>query len=179
MGIMNEKDELKDLFRSVDWDTEEPLEGHELRFLQQLDRPRRRKQRWYGALAIAASVVVLLGIFLRMSEPAPPQYAMSRENREAQQFFASVIHKELTSIKSENSPAVRVMVDDAMRQLRDMQADYDKLADELARKGENEQLLFAMITNLKKRVAFLERVNRQIETVKKIKSESFSDENKM
>lgn len=172
---MKEKDELEVIFASMDWNTEEPNDGHELRFLQKLDRPRRKKQRLYGALSIAASVVILMGIFLTRPD-TQPEYKMSRENKEAQQFFASIIKKELHEIRSENSPALKGMVDDALLQMEQMEADYDKLATELGRKGENEQLIFAMITNLKKRIEFLERVSHQIETIKKIKSQS-EDEN--
>jgi len=174
---MKEKDELKDLFASFDWDTEEPNEGHELRFLQKLDRPRRKRQRLYGTLSIAASVLILLGIFLWKNQAATPTYQMSPENREAQKYFASVIQKELATIQSEDAPVARGMVQDALKQMDKMEADYDRLAAELARKGENEQLIFAMITNLKTRIEFLERVSHQIKTIKKIHTEAHKDEN--
>ncbi len=173
----NETDELKALFASFEWNTEEPNEGHELRFLQKLDRPKRRRRRLYGALSIAASVVLLLGVFLWKNQPAAPTYQMSPENREAQTYFASVIRKELATIQKEDTPVARGMVDDAVKQMAKMEADYDRLAAELARKGENEQLIFAMITNLKTRIEFLERVSHQIETIKQIHSEAHEDEN--
>lgn len=174
---MKEKDELKDLFASFDWDTEEPNEGHELRFLQKLDRPRRQRQRLYGTLSIAASVLILLGIFLWKNQAVAPTYQMSPENREAQKYFASLIQKELATIQSEDAPIARGMVQDALKQMDKMEADYDRLAAELARKGENEQLIFAMITNLKTRIEFLERVSHQIKTIKKIHTEAHKDEN--
>lgn len=172
-----ENDELKALFGRFDWNTEEPKEGHELRFLQKLDRPKRRRRRLYGTLSIAASVLILLGVFLWKNEAPSPNYQMSPENREAQQYFASVIQKELATMQNEDNPIARGMVDDALRQMAKMEADYDRLAAELAKKGENEQLIFAMITNLKTRIEFLERVSHQINTIKKIHSEAHKDEN--
>ena len=60
--------------------------------------------------------------------------------------------------------------------MQELEADYEKITHELADKGENKQLIHAMITNLQTRISFLEDVLTKIENIKKIK-ESYHEDN--
>ncbi len=173
--MKDEKDPLDALFTSLQgkWDIEEPNEGHELRFLQKLDGKKKKKVSYRNYLAIAASVLLFLGVFMSREIWSPaPQNKMSAKNTETQHYFAAVIKQELAEIKNDNSPESQALVKDALRRLEAMDQDYQKLMEEMSRKGENEQLVHAMVTNLQTRITFLENVSRQIATIKKLKSSS-------
>jgi len=57
---------------------------------------------------------------------------------------------------------------DAMAQMRILDADYEKIKLELHKNGENKQIIFAMIRNLKTRISFLENVLDQINNTEKL-----------
>ncbi|AWI26397.1 anti-sigma factor [Flavobacterium pallidum] len=163
-------------FHLSDFDTEEPPMGHHQRFMERLEGHQRNKKRfpYTTVLSIAASIVVLLGIWISFN-PMPsdkPMAKLSAENRETQEYFTHVIHKELASLKAASSPETKPILDDAFRQLQELDNDYNKLMKELSEKGENKQIIHAMITNLQTRISFLERVETQIDRIKQFKSKS-------
>lgn len=162
------------------WDEHEPEPGHQLRFLDRL-QPDVKKKRTIGlwpVLSVAATVVVMLGLFFIYNPAAQNTDAlaeMSPKARETQHYFASVIKKELAQIEKEKSPETQRIVKDALFRMEKLEKDYDKLTKDLLKDGENKQLLNAMIINLQTRVSFLQEVMAQIENTKKLKQQS--DEN--
>ena len=169
---MNEN-EIEEWLGSFDnqWDTEEPLLGHQQRFMDKLSKPK-KKFPYRNAFAIAASVVILLGIFIKYNNaPQRSQLAaMSPEVKETHLYFNAIIKKELAVLKKEDTPESKQIVEDALKQMQLLDNDYKKLTIELGEKGENKQLIHAMITNLQTRISFLEKVEKQIEFIKKIKA---------
>lgn len=167
------ENEMEEWLGSFDnqWDTEEPVLGHQQRFMDKLSKPR-KKFPYRSVFAIAASIVILLGIFIR-NETAPRQSqlaAMSPEVKETHLYFNSIIKKELAVLKKENTPESKCIVEDALQQMEVLDNDYKKLTIELSEKGESQQLIHAMITNLQTRISFLEKVEKQIEFIKQIKA---------
>lgn len=169
------KDGLNSLFEGFNnqWDTEEPTLGHHNRFMERLEG---KKKKRFGFMRVAASVaavaIMVLGFVMVYQNGINNGMAnnMSPKNREAQQYFAMVINKELAKVEKENSPETRTLVHDALQRMDALEKDYNRLEGELSEKGENKKIIHAMITNLQTRVSFLEDVLTQIENIKKIKN---------
>ncbi|MGK4568005.1 anti-sigma factor [Flavobacterium sp. 3HN19-14] len=170
---MKEKN-LGELFESFEnqWDVEEPVLGHQQRFMERLAQPKKKKFPYKTILSIAAALVICFGIYIQY-QPSGSQSAvaaMSPEVKESHLYFNSLIKKELAIIQQENSPESKIIVRDAMAQLDALDKDYNKLVAEMAEKGESTQIIYAMIQNLQTRVNFLQQVVKQIENIKKLKS---------
>ncbi|OYU80099.1 MAG: anti-sigma factor [Flavobacterium sp. BFFFF1] len=160
-------------FTPTDFDTEEPPTGHHQRFMERLEGKKKAKRRFpYGSvLSVAATILVLLGIWMNI--PTGNDKAtvhLSAQNRETQQYFSNIICKELDELKKQSSPETKPLIDDALQQLKKLDSDYTKLMAELSEKGENSQIIHAMITNLQTRISFLEKVSEQIDNINKLKS---------
>lgn len=177
---MNEK-KFDDLFTRLQnqWDQHEPEVGHQLRFLDKL-QPQlqtKKKSKIWPALSIAATVIILLGVFfiyesgIQTGSSKEALAGISPKAREAQDYFASVIQSELAKVEKEKSPEARRIVKDALFRMEKLEKDYDELAQQLIKDGENKQLLSAMITNLQTRISFLQDVMTQIENTKKLKQQ--------
>jgi DNA-directed RNA polymerase beta' subunit len=182
---MKNEDNLNDLLNSFNgqWDTDEPAMGHQKRFLDKLEEKKKKKGKmdkifpYKIALSIAAAIIVLLGVFITYKPVVAPQNRLAKVSpqvRETQMYFSSIIEKEIVKLKEEDSPETQKIVRDAFEQMKVLEKDYDKLINELITKGENKQLIHAMITNLQTRISFLEEVLIQIENTKNLK-EKYND----
>ncbi|QYJ67610.1 hypothetical protein [Flavobacterium litorale] len=180
-----EKDELDTFFNQLqnDWNTEEPAQNHERRFMDKLKNQEHKntkptpKRIWLRiAMPVAASVAILLGIFItnnsnnndtiEANTTESVATTLSPEAEETQLYFASIIKKELAKIERESTPETKKIVEDAMVQMEVLEKDYEKLTEELKENGENKKIIHAMITNLQTRISFLEKVMMQIENTK-------------
>jgi hypothetical protein len=178
MMNMTEK-KIDDLFSRLhgQWDVHEPEEGHQVRFLDKLQPQNqvKKKAKIWPALSIAAMLIVLLGVFsiyepgIQTGTSNEALAEISPKAREAQDYFASVIQSELAKVEKEKSPEARRIVKDALFRMEKLEKDYNELARQLIKDGENKQLLSAMITNLQTRISFLQDVMTQIENTKKLK----------
>lgn len=174
--MMTEDNKMDEMFNRFDsqWDMEEPATGHEDRFLDRLEKKRKKPKGkrfiYWIAMPTAAAIAILLTLLFTFSPGDNDEVAkISPKTEQTQMYFASIINKELEKVQKENSPETKAIIADAMLQMQQMEADYDKITHDLAKKGENRQLLHAMITNLQTRISFLEDVLVKIENIKKIK----------
>lgn len=185
-----EKDDIDQLFGHLEggFDTETPPAGHEARFLNKLAQQKNKTTvhrtpvyKLRNVMAIAASIVLLLGLgWVLLDIPSSPG-ATDTETREettypelarTQHYFSSLIENELKKIKEEaNTEDTRIIVNDAIIQLEQIESDYEKLEEELQKNGYSKQLLNAMITNFQTRITLLQHVMEQIEDTKKLKTE--------
>lgn len=178
----NKMDEMFNHFNGQ-WDIEEPASGHEDRFLDRLDKNRKKPKGkgliYWIAMPAAAAIAVLLTLLFTFSPDGDnsEMAKISPKTEQTQMYFASIINKELEKVQKENSPETKALVEDAMKHMQELEADYDKIIHDLAKKGENKQLIHAMITNLQTRISFLEDVLVKIENIKKIK-ENYHENNK-
>ena len=170
--MKKEHDNLDTLFEKLhdQWDFEELESGHEMRFLQK-QKSKPRKKIWIP-MSVASSILIIVGFFTFYN----PQQAKAKnfdfasaQTREADSVFTSMINVELQKLKSDNSPANKKIIEDALKQINAMDDDYDKIKQELIKNGENKQIIYAMISNLQIRISFLEDVMKQIEKNNKIK----------
>lgn len=181
-----EKDSREKFFKNItgSFDIEEPTIGHELRFLDKLNKVQgtvsihKKKTSWWKPLSIAASIAVLFGVFYvqNSSSTVDEQVAeISPEVSNAQFHFASLIEEQVKELEAENSPETQKIVADTMKQLKSLEMDYIKLEGELLNGGNSKLILSAMITNFQIRIDLLNDVLNQIETIKNLKN--YNDEN--
>lgn len=168
-------DKLDDLFENLhgQWDIHEPHEDHYDRFLAKQSQKRTRKNYWY-TLSIAASVLLLVGFFTffngklhKAEAPTDLQFA-SKQTRETDSIFTAMIRYELEKVKQKKSPINEQIVSDALTQMETLDKDYEKIKQELIKNGESKQIIYAMIRNLKTRIAFLEDVLEHIDNNEKL-----------
>ncbi|PZX92739.1 anti-sigma factor [Flavobacterium aquariorum] len=171
--MKNENEKLDQLFETLEnqWDVHEMDSQHEKRFSEKLALKKRKKN--FGLIyAIAASVVVMLGItlFYTNSNGSPRELKFaSKETKQTDSIFTVLIEHQLEQIKAKKSPENEKIVNDALQQMKSLDSDYEKIKHELEVNGESKPIIYAMISNLQTRISFLQNVLQHIEETEKIK----------
>lgn len=167
-----DKDKIENLFEQLahELSVETPKLGHENRFLNKLNTKEKIKRRLiWKPYAIAASLLVLFGItylFLPKTEANQDDWKnASVQTKETHDYFTSVIEKELTALKQNETEETAPIINDALKQMTVFEADYTKILHELQKNGDTKQLLHAMILNFQTRISFLEEILQKIEVI--------------
>ncbi|MGI9550588.1 MAG: DUF4179 domain-containing protein [Aurantibacter sp.] len=182
------KDEnLENIFKKLEgnFDTEEPRQGHELRFMEKLNREskvvdlHRKKTSWWKPLSIAASVVVLIaagiGLFNNTLTTEEQVAEISPEVANTQFYFASLIEEQVKQMENESTPETQKIISDTMEQLKRLETNYKSMENDLLNGGNSKLILSAMITNFQTRIGLLEEVMNKIESIKTLND--YDDEN--
>ena len=184
-----EKDTIDDLFDSLkgEFDLNKPKKGHELRFLDKLktndvvsnESKKTSGFNWKPLLAIAASVVICLSVFMTLqNEPEVFDLAsVSPELSETQDFFTITIANELNKLNNERSPFTEQIINDALKQIQLLEKEYQNLKTDLTESGKDQRVIYAMISNFQNRIDILNTVLEQIENVKQFNSVSNENNN--
>lgn len=180
-----EKDNLNKLFDNLKgtFDTEEPKEGHQQRFLEMLQASqgvvsieKKKKSLWWRSLSIAASIAILLGIgFTMFNSPltVDQQVAeISPKVSQTQFYFANLIEDQVKQLESESTPETKKIIDDTMLQLKKLEDNYKVLEQDLLNGGNSKLILSAMINNFQTRIDLLQEVLDQVETIKNLKNQT-------
>ena len=174
--MKKENDNLDDLFKKFEneWDIQEINSDHQLDFLHKLNKTHRNKKKNYRVWAIAASIVVLLGIsvFYNNNEKPKEFKFASKETKRTDSIFSILIDNELIKLKEKSSPENEQIINDALKQMKVFDADYEKIIKEVQKNGENKQIIYAMISNLQTRISFLQTVLQRIEENENLKNTS-------
>ncbi|MEN8789123.1 MAG: hypothetical protein ABF293_00170 [Flavobacteriaceae bacterium] len=185
--MSSKNDNIDQLFNSLQgsFDMAEPSEGHRERFLEKLNQSKGvvtmtpQKRNWWKPLSIAASIALMvsLGIGYFGQETSIEQRVaeISPEASQTQFYFANLIEEQVRELEEQSSPETRSIIDDALLQLQRLEEDYKRLEIDLLDGGDSKLILSAMITNFQTRIALLEEVMYQINTIKNVKS--YNDEN--
>lgn len=176
------KDTIDSLFERLehDFDVETPRFGHQDRFLNKLKQqnnvtsiaPKSRSY-WRPFLAVAASIIISFGVFTVMQQQEPELRdlaSVSPELSKTQGFFTLAIQNELASLEAERTPETEELINDALKQLEQLETDYEKLKMDLTEAGDDKRVIFAMISNFQNRIDVLKNVLESIEEVKQLKS---------
>ncbi|PIF62877.1 hypothetical protein CLV00_2547 [Flavobacterium sp. 11] len=167
-------DKLFDKFENQ-WDIETIENHHEERFLKKL---KSKKSNWkrFVSIGIAASIVVMLGLSIFNTTPKKTEELRfaSKETKQTDSIFTVLIENELEKIREKKSPENEKIISDALKQMRTLDSDYEKIIKELETNGESKQIIYAMISNLQTRISFLQNVLLHIENNEKLKN--ISDE---
>lgn len=172
MKMKNENEKLDQLFENFEnqWDVHEIDNDHLERFSKKLVL-KKQKKNYSFIYAIAASIVVLLGISLLYTNNEKPQNLnfASTETRQTDSIFTVLIQHQLDQIKTKESPENKKIISDALKQMKALDSDYDKIKHELEINGESKPIIYAMISNLQTRISFLQTVLQHIEESEKLK----------
>lgn len=170
--MKEKKDSIEQLFSHFEnqWDTETPRLGHTNRFSKKLNaEPVQTKKKNWIPLSLAASFLLIAGIIsfyqLKDNQPTNQWQNASAQTKETHDYFASVVEKELTDLKSKQTPETEQIINDALTQMKVFEQDYQKIINELQKNGDTKQLLHAMILNFQTRISFLEEVIKKIEII--------------
>jgi hypothetical protein len=173
MKMKNENEKLDQLFENLEnqWDVHEMDDDHLQRFSNKLTLKKQKKS-YSSIYAIAASIVVLLGISLfytNNEKPRDLKFA-STETKQTDSIFTVLIGNELEKIKAKKSPENEKIISDALKQMKALDSDYEKIKHELEINGESKPIIYAMINNLQTRISFLQSVLQQLENSEKLKN---------
>ncbi len=169
------KDNFENIFKEKrsEFDFVEPNIGHFERFEARLketnkQEPKRRNWRW---LSIAASVVLILGVWLgnARSHKGLELADVSPKMEETQDFFTATIKQEIKSINKIKSPENEKIIDDAFEQMKKLEENYKKLTIELKESNEDKRVIYAMISNFQKRIEILQNLMQQIDEIENSK----------
>ena len=157
-------DTINELFEGIpNWDVENPKNGHEKRFLEKLKIAQPKKRNWIP-LSLVASLFLSFGVMLYFySNLQQEEVLLSPQVQETHDYFSSVIQSELKNLKEQKNPQTTLLISDALNEMKKLETDYEKLKKEIAKNGENKQVVFAMITNMQTRISFLQTVLEQVE----------------
>lgn len=172
--MKKENDSLDQLFEKFEnqWDVQEMNSDHQLDFLNKLNSKKqpKRKNYWF-VTAIAASIVLMLGVSLFYKNEKPKEFKFaSKETQRTDSIFSILIDNELVKLKEKSSPENEQIINDALKQMKVFDADYQKIINELQKNGENKQIIYAMISNLQTRISFLQTVLKRIEENENLKN---------
>ncbi len=174
-------DEFFKDFKGLDFDIAEPDLGHKERFLEKLHRqttPKKGNTRklWIPFGSIAA---VLIIAFLAFGNVFTSQTftketdlaAVSPQMKETQNFYSTLINRELNSLESKRSPKTNKIINDALVQMETLEKEYNKLKKDLLESGQDKRVIYAMINNFQQRIDLLNQVLDQIQTIKELKKQ--------
>ncbi|WP_268846793.1 anti-sigma factor [Flavobacterium aestivum] len=171
--MKNENEKLDQLFENLEnqWDIHEMDSQHSNRFSEKLALKKRKKNFGY-IYAIAASVVVMLGIALLYTNNDKPKELKfaSKETKQTDSIFTVLIEHQLEQVKAKKSPENEKIINDALQQMKSLDSDYEKIKHELEVNGESKPIIYAMISNLQTRISFLQNVLKHIDETEKLKN---------
>lgn len=187
--------DLRELFKTERARKHKLKEGHEARFTERLEEafPQPKKSR-YTFFGIAASIMVLVGLgtlfFFDRDTEEPIKTVVIQQNSESQgislgdvspdlkrveAYYVNSINLELASL--EMSPDNKVVVDDFMSRLSELNMEYRSLNNELNEVGPNEQTIGALIKNLQLRLQLLLKLKEKLHQLKSSENETATTNN--
>lgn len=182
MNKMN-KDSLDQLFKRLenDFDVEEPSVNHKQQFLNKLNKngalqlikdSKQRRRLLKPLIGVAASFALLITLFIgsQQNEISNDLASVSPKMAETQDFFATTIAEELSKIEKESSPETRALIEDTMQRMKALETEYKSLKIDLAESGDDNRVIYAMISNFQNRIDLLQNALQQINTIKQFKN---------
>lgn len=179
---MKTNNDLKDLFDGLDFDIAEPTPRHEDRFREKLkQRPQKKITRrngvinmWLPVMAIAASflvaVLIFQGVFSNPFSQNQELANVSPEMKQTQDFYSSVIKTELAALQEQKTPETEAVINDALAQMQILEKDYENLKKDLGKSGQDQRVIYAMITNFQKRIDLLKMVLEKVNDINTLKN---------
>lgn len=171
-------DELDQLFQSLDFDVAEPLGNHRERFREKLEKSSIKKPKrsglisvFYPVMAVAASLLLAFVLFHSAYNDRGQKgelASVSSEMETTQNFYASLIEQELENLEEKKSPETETLIRDALRQLEILEAEYQRLKQDLIKSGEDKRVIHAMVNNFQQRIDLLNQVLDKANTINQI-----------
>lgn len=147
------------------YDIYEPRIGHFNRFqakINLVESPQKRN--WYKYIAVAASIILIFTFAFKGRDSNGLDLAdISPKMEETQDYFTTVIHKELEEIAKIKNVQNEKIINDAFAQLQLLENDYNKQKIDLARNSKNKTIIYVMINNYQQRIQVLENLLNQLD----------------
>lgn len=143
------------------FDIYEPLDGHEVRFLQKLSeqkvakKPKKRslvRKIIYGNIVAAMLIMVAL---VWCHNSGNELEKVSQVAYESEQYYLPKIQENIEIIKNSSN---RTLAQNALNELKKMQVDYEQLRKEIIQQGQNQHLITAIQMNFNSQLAFSNHV---------------------
>ena len=179
--------------------------GHQKRFEAKLNKalPKENSDRKYLYLKIAAVLVVAIGVgFIFFSpqvvnpgmenqvvenpvqenieenpeEPVSEKFLVSDvspEYKKIENYYLANLNFELS--KLEVTDENKALLDSFMKQLAELEKEYQRLNNEFSEIGANEQTIEALIGNLQLRLELMYKLKNKINEIKKSKNEQYEN----
>ncbi len=174
---MNNHNNLELFFSENDFDIHEPTAGHQNRFLEKLQAPKKKKKTliWWGAVA---SIALLLGFFggRFYQNQSYDLRNISAEMAETQDFFVMSINDNLKKINQYRNPQTAKIIDDAVDELNELETQYKKLQKELKITDNQKIIVLNMIQNYQQRIEILQNVLEIIKLQKQLFNPNFNSD---
>ena len=157
------KDNIDKLFENLnnEFDVEIPNLGHQQRFLDKLNNQGNlasgstpKRSLWKPIISIAASLVLMFALFFGTQQEASAK------------DLASISPAKLNN---ETLPETKILVDDALKQMENLESEYELLKTDLTESGDDKRVIYAMISNFQNRIDLLQNVLQNIEEIKQLK----------
>ena len=182
------KDTLDNLFQDLQgqFDIEEPNKDHEKRFLAKLNQQNnatelviKKRFNWKPLIGIAASIVLMIALVLGNNQEASATglASVSPEMAQTQDFFTSTISVELKKLENATNPETKLLIQDALNQIKRLEIEYDSLISDLNQSGNDQRVIYAMISNFQNRIEILQNTLKQIEIVEQLKNSNNENKN--
>ena len=177
-------DNIEELFKSLDFDIAEPSGNHQERFRSKLKQRSRKRTKssgiislWLPAMAVAATFLIAFLLFQGVFNTGQFNQkqdlaSVSSEMKTTQNFYSSVITKELYNLKQESTPETEAIIHDALKQLEILEKEYERLKTDLSKSGQDKRVISAMISNFQKRIDLLNNVLEKVNTINELKNAS-------
>lgn len=184
MSTENLDNMFKDLQGS--FDIKEPNEDHKKRFMTKLNNQNQiaqvdKKQWsiWKPLIGVAASIVLIIALVIGNNQDANATglASVSPEMAQTQDFFDSTIAAELKKLESASNPETKMLIQDALNQMKRLENEYESLKTDLSESGNDQRVIYAMISNFQNRIEILQNTLQQIEIVKQLKNSKNENNN--
>ena len=118
-------------------------------------------------MSIAASLLLLLGIFIGTSSDANSMELskISEEMAHTEDYFKIAIELELEKINNNNNPDAQKILKSALSKLSELENNYNSLKKDLVYSGTDKRVIHAMVQNLQNRMDLLKNVQFQLDEI--------------
>ncbi len=170
-------DDLDTLFKDLqaDFDIEQPTKNHEARFLAKLNNQSKHKtliskvrKLWLPIIGIAASIALFVSLVIgtNSNTDITGLASVSPEMAKTESYFTATISAELKKLEASSNSETKLLIKDAMVQLKRLEEEYNILITDLSESGQDQRVIYAMISNFQNRIEVLENTVKQIDHVK-------------
>lgn len=141
------------------------------------EKPKRKTVYW---LSIAASLALLVTVGIQFLDTEPPKPPVKEETKQIslgtispelntiETYYVNSINLELSQL--EITDENKELIDTYLKKIGELTEDYKSLTEELNTKGVNDQTIDALINNLQLRLQLMQRLKKQLNTLKEVNS---------
>jgi hypothetical protein len=148
------------------FDVASPDLKHLDRFTQKLEKQQKKTVNYKRVLtAVAAVILVLFSLTYTLKQANSTQDSTPTEFAESQQYFATIINKQLAILKTKTTPETSQLINDTYLELKYLESDYNNLMQEFKTAKNQQYIISMLIQNFQQRIALLEAVSKQLENL--------------